>query len=161
MARLSQKQVKETIYTMLNQAGVPTDRTKKKNSKRGYFYVGGEYGLMNIQYVYAAGANKRITHNLTAREMWDWLDDFNPKKEFKRLAEEDKRLLESEKIRASWKKKRVLTSRTGKQKTVYPINAEETMGGGWDTSRNFEAAMKRVGNKRLYQLPNGTFAWRK
>lgn len=161
MARLSQKQVKETIYAMLNEAGVPTDLTKKKNSKRGYFYVGGEFGKINLQYVYADGSQKRISHDLTAREMWNWLDDFDPKDEFKRLAEYDKYCLEGQKERGSWKKKRVVTSEKGPQRTVYPLDAEKTMGGGWNMSRSFEAAMAKVGNKRLYQLPNGLYVWRK
>lgn len=44
---------------------------------------------------------------------------------------------------------------------IYPITAEECHPKCWHFTLSRESALRRVGRKRLYRLPNGVFVWRK
>lgn len=47
------------------------------------------------------------------------------------------------------------------EKKIYPITAEECHPKYWHLTRSREFALRVVGKKRLYRLPNGVFVWRK
>ncbi|MFA5136946.1 MAG: hypothetical protein WC489_06195 [Patescibacteria group bacterium] len=106
MARLSQKQVTQSFLEMCKDAGVPTTPKTPSGRKRGYFRMGGAYGMIRVEYVIkgTSGAIWDVSGYRNAREMLVWLSNFDPKSAYKYYKEREKGVLESEKRRDTLRK---------------------------------------------------------
>lgn len=73
-------------------AGVPTDGKYNKKTERynhGFFTVGGAYGMMRIEWVMKCGGSRDVSGFMGAREMFTWLQNFDPKTQAKYLRKRD------------------------------------------------------------------------
>ncbi len=106
--RTSQKQVTDYFYQMCKDAGVPTTAVSPSHRKRGFFRMGGAYGMIRVEYVIkgTGGAIWDVSGFRNAREMLLWLSNFNPKETYKDYKEREKGYLESMKKRREWQKSR-------------------------------------------------------
>lgn len=95
MSRLTQKQIEKMFYECCEDAGIPTTKSRRKSKTKyrtGCFHVGGAYGKMCIEYELVCGGISSVSGYLNARDMYNWLANFDPKRSYKEYRAYEKRV---------------------------------------------------------------------